>query len=405
MAEDLYKTLGVSRSASTAEIKKAYREIARKYHPDKNPGDESAAQIFAAAAEAYRVLGDRDLRSKYDNYGRQSAGQASTEDPGEVFGDIFGSRSRGGGGSAAQRPQQPQQPQQPPRRAPAADQWQSGPAPSRGGPRGEDLRYTLELDFEDAALGCERRINVPRHERCGGCGGTGAQTGTAPVICQACGGTGSRREEQGFFTSNVRCDQCDGAGKIIPQSCGHCRGSGTRRVNRGLTVRVPAGCEPGTRLRMQGEGEVGSGGAPGDLYVVVQYKPHPFFKREEDDLVAEVPVRFSEAALGATIEVPTLEGPVRMRIPPGSQSGRVFRLKGKGLPAINGRGRGDQRVRIVVEVPTYVSDEQRHLLQQWAELEEDHDQNPMVRDYLHSLDDYYGEEPPPSPSRGSGWGD
>ena len=258
--------------------------------------------------------------------------------------------------------------------------------------RGEDLRYTLEIDFEDAAIGCERQIRVPRRSQCPSCGGTGARAGTAPIICQACNGRGTLQSDQAFFRVNEPCPQCEGTGRRIPQACTECRGRGTARVQHPVTVTVPAGVESGTRLRLAGEGETGAGGGPrGDLYVIVQIKPHPFFKREDQDVVTEVPVRFVEAALGATVEVPTLDGKIRMRIPPGSQPGRVFRLKGRGVPQLKGGGRGDQRVKIQVEVPVYMTPEQRKLLERYLSAEEAHDQNPIVRDFNKKLDEYYGE--------------
>ena len=391
MPADLYVVLGVEPTASQDEVKQAYRQIARKYHPDKNPGDDEAERIFTQAAEAYQVLGDTDLRAQYDRYRagrgkrpdsdrsarrRRSPGDRGGAHPADddIFSDIFGRRRAGMGGRAGSR---------------SGDGSRS--RRMRGNAeRGADLRYTLELDFEDAAIGCERSISVPRQARCASCGGTGARAGTTPMLCQGCGGVGEVREEEGLFAVTRACPQCSGTGKLIPESCPECRGRGTTETSRALTVNVPPGVDEGTRLRMAGEGETGKGGGPsGDLFVVVQIRPHPFFRREDDDIVAEVPVRFPEAALGATIEVPTLEGKVRMRVPAGSQSGRVFRLKGKGVPLAKGRGRGDQRVRIVVEIPTHVSPEQRDLLERYNELEDEHHENPMVRDYLALMDEYY----------------
>jgi len=382
VADDLYAVLGISQNATPAEIKKAYREIARKFHPDKNPGDGAAERVFTDAAEAYRVLGDDDLRAQYDDsrapkprQPRRAPRAATADATGDVFNDIFGtakakrSRERNRGRPSRSTGQR------------------KGRSPAE---RGDDLRYTLELDLEDAVFGCERRINVPRQSRCDRCGGTGARAGTAPVICRDCEGKGEVKTEQGFFSVNKKCPACQGSGRLIADRCHDCGGDGTRTVQRPLTVTVPGGVETGTRLRMSGEGSPGPGGGPaGDLYVVVQVKTHPFFKREDDDVVCEVPVRFDEAALGATIEVPTLEGKVRMRVPAGSQSGRVFRLKGKGVPLPDRQGRGDQRVKVVVEVPAYVTEEQRDLLERWADLDDDHGENPMVRDFQRRMDDYY----------------
>lgn len=400
MAEDLYAVLGVEPSSSTADIKRAYRQMARKYHPDKNPGDDSAAGIFANAAEAWRVLGDDELRAQYDRWGKSGPGTPSasptneaptTQNVGEVFGDIFGRR---GGGRSAGAPGAggSGRPKRPPPAAPSAGtRPRQAPRAGRSGSaeRGDDLRYTVELDFEDAAFGCERRISVPRSDRCPSCAGTGARAGSAPVLCQHCAGAGEVEVQAGFFTNRERCPECKGAGKMIAHSCRECGGVGVARVQSQLTVDVPAGVEDGTRLRLRGEGEVGSDGVRGDLYVVVKLKTHPFFKREGDDILTEIPIRFGEAALGATIEVPTMDGKVRMRVPPGSQSGRVFRLKGKGCTGADGRSRGDQRVKVVVEVPKFLTTEMRDLLERYTDLEEDYEENPVVRDYLRMLDDYY----------------
>lgn len=383
MGVDFYAVLGVSPDAAQDEIKRAYREIARKYHPDKNPGNEEAERIFKEAAEAYRVLGDGDLRAQYDNSQGAAVG-AGGDAPGDLFSEIFGGAPRT---SDRGRPQQarrePPTPRGPARREPT-------PRPSRGRERGEDLRYTLELEFEDAAFGCERSISVPRRSRCRTCAGSGAQPGSAPVRCNVCSGAGNVRTQQGFFNATKTCPQCAGTGRMIVDSCTECRGTGEIRTAKPLSITVPSGVDSGTRLKVAGEGEAGrNGGAPGDLFVVIQVKPHPFFARDGEDVLTEVPIRFGQAALGATVEIPTLEGRVRMRVPPGSQSGRVFRLKGKGLPSADGRGRGDQRVRIVVEVPEYVDPEQRELLERYDDLEAAHGENPLVRDYLSLLDRYY----------------
>lgn len=415
MSAELYVVLGVSRSATQAEIKKAYRQIARKFHPDKNPGDEAAADRFAAGAEAYRVLGDVELRIQYDRYGERAANaaarpaQSAPENPADVFRDIFGTSPRS---DSSAKPRAHSRPHA----GPSSDR--TGRAPSRGGrgdsstkeqgdrqkppfsgkrpgarsaqERGDDLRYTLNLRLEDLAFGCEKVITIPRKERCGHCAGTGAQPGTAPVICQGCGGTGDAMDASGFFSTRKPCTQCDGTGKQAKTACRSCEGAAVVTSHVSIEVTVPEGIEVGTRLRIRDEGELGRGGGPrGDLYVVVQMQAHPFFKREKNDVLVEVPIRFDQAAMGATIEVPSLEGRVRMRIPAGSQSGREFRLKGKGFPLSSGRARGDQRVRIVVEVPAYLSAEQRSLLDRYAQLEGDHQENPLVRDYLQALEDYF----------------
>lgn len=383
MAEDFYSTLGVERSADQAEIKAAYRKLARKYHPDKNPGDEVAEAKFKDAAEAYRVLGDDELRPQYDAYlaggGTGGSPAAASETTEEVFDEIFGTRPTSRARpSARQRQRQPQ----PPPRARS----------SRAMPeRGADLRYQLELDVEDVAYGADKTVYVPRNASCRFCGGTGARQGSAPMICKTCRGTGSVRVQQGFFEQTQRCPDCGGSGRLNPLDCDDCEGTGLVEIDAPVQVSVPPGIASGARLKLRGEGQEGMHGAPpGDLYVVVQVREHPLFEREEDDLVTEVPITFAQAALGAQVEVPTLEGKVRMRIPAGSQSGRMFRLKGKGLPDPDGRGRGDQRVRVVVTTPTQLRDHERELFEELAEIEAHRPSSEAVSDYLHRLREYYG---------------
>lgn len=393
--------LGVARDAEQAEIKRAYRELARRFHPDKNPGNAEAESRFKAAAEAYTVLGDVELRAKYDEHSSRSsrsrpagaAGAAKKDDkptvddrPGDLFDEIFGTRA---GRYKKQRDsgiktEKTRPMEEAPRRARSA---------VRGGPpeRGFDLRYTLDLDFVDAALGCEKEVEVPRSERCDTCGGTGARTGSAPLLCQSCGGTGTVQLQQGFFDVSSTCPKCLGQGKIIPQNCAGCRGTGVQQVDRPIKVKVPAGVDSGTRLKLVGEGDPGPNNGPnGDLFVVVNIRPHPLFKREEDDVVTDVPVTFAQAALGYDIEIPTLDGRVRMRIPPGSQHGRVFRLKGKGVPSLAGKGRGDQRVRLIVETPSELSAEQRELFLRVRELETESDAKSLVGEYEAMLRELYG---------------
>lgn len=373
MSQNLYAVLGVQRNATQDEIKRAYRQLARKYHPDRNPGDVEAEDRFKEAAEAYRVLGDVDLRAQYDNHGRSAVptDDAVEATPGDIFGDIFGK---------ARKADRKQRSESTKRRRRSSDRYEE---------RGDDFRYTLDLSFEEAALGCEKLIEVPQEERCRRCGGTGAEQGTAPTICGRCSGVGTIKQQQGFFDVSARCPDCGGSGKMIPQNCRACRGDGVIGTARTISVKVPAGVDSGTRLKIRGEGGRGSGGAsPGDLIVVVEVAPHPLFDRDEDDLVTEVPITLTQALLGGHVEVPTLEGKVRMRIPPGSQSGRVFRLKGKGLTSLGGRGRGDQRVRVVVEMPTYLTDEQRALVEELQALE-DPGAHPKVQEFKSAVDDLY----------------
>jgi molecular chaperone DnaJ len=373
--DDFYVVLGVEKNATQQEIKRAYRELARRFHPDKNPGDHEAESKFKSVAEAYRVLGDAELRQKYDDH--RNGQSASKDSPGDIFEEIFGTRR-------AKKDRERH-------RDHGANEAARRSSSRRHAERGSDLRFTLDLDFVEAALGAEKRIMIPRSERCETCAGTGARPGTAPLICKKCAGTGTIQTQQGFFDVSSSCPKCHGAGKIIPQNCPSCEGSGLQSVERPLTVKVPPGVDAGTRLKLQGEGEAGVNGGPrGDLFVVVNVAPHPLFQREEDDVVTEVPVTVAQAVLGAQLEIPTLEGKVRMRIPPGSQTGRVFRLKGKGIPALGGRGRGDQRVKILVETPAEIDVQERDLYEQLLELEAGKgDDRSLVAEYKRRLRDLY----------------
>ncbi len=384
MAEDFYTTLGVGRDAAQAEIKQAYRKLARMYHPDKNPGDDVAESKFKDAAEAYRVLGDADLRGQYDAYlaggspgGNPAAASETTED---VFEDIFGtrpsSRVRASGGGRGPAPQAPP----PKKRAPQSNMPE----------RGADLRYQLEVDIEDVAYGDTKTIYVPRNARCRTCGGTGAPPGSAPVLCSTCRGSGSVRTQQGFFEQTQRCPDCHGAGRLNPRGCGACEGSGVTEIDAPVQVEVPLAVASGTRLRLAGQGQEGVGGAPaGDLYVVINVRPHPLFEREDDDLITEIPITFGQAALGAQVEVPTFDGRVRMRVPAGSQSGRMFRLKGKGFMSVDGRRRGDQRVRVIVQTPTHLGPSERELYEELAELEAVTAPTDAIVDYQRKIREYF----------------
>ncbi|MGC3999782.1 MAG: molecular chaperone DnaJ [Anaeromyxobacter sp.] len=350
---DYYEILGVGRDADDATIKSAYRKLAHQYHPDKNQGSKEAEEKFKEASEAYQVLSDPDKRARYDRFGHATGpggfdagfpfgGAANIND---IFGDIFGEMFGGGGGR--QR--------------------------SRGRARGSDLRYHLEVSFEEAAFGTTARINIPRARPCEVCKGSGAKPGTGPRQCPTCAGAGEVRTTQGFFTIARTCPHCGGSGRVIVDRCTSCGGSGATREQATVEVKVPAGVDTGTRLKLTGEGEPppNPAGLPGDLYVVIQVREHPIFKREETEVLCEVPLSFAQAALGASIDVPTLDGPTKLKIPAGTQSGRVFRIKGKGIPSLQGSGRGDQHIRVVLETPTHLTREQRELLERFAEISGD----------------------------------
>ena len=346
---DYYEVLGVSRTATDVEIKSAYRKLALKHHPDRNPGDHAAEEKFKESAEAYSVLADPDKRHLYDRYGHAGLGGAATGgfDP-SVFtgfedilgglGDIFGFGDVLGGGR---------------RRG--------------GGQRGADLRYDLEISFDEAAKGSETTIQIPRQETCETCSGSGAAPGTKATTCPQCQGRGQLRYQQGFFTVARTCGQCRGTGSVISKPCVTCKGSGRVQQERKLTVRVPPGIATGQRLRLSGEGEAGGpGGPPGDLYVVIHVQEHPFFHRDGNDLYCEVPLNFPTLALGGEIRIPTLEGEEPFKVPEGTGSGQSFRLRGRGMPDVTGRGRGDLFVTVKVSTPKKLTRDQKKLLEQLA---------------------------------------
>jgi len=346
---DYYEVLGVSRTATDVEIKSAYRKLALKHHPDRNPGDHAAEEKFKESAEAYSVLADPDKRHLYDRYGHAGLGGAATGgfDP-SVFtgfedilgglGDIFGFGDVLGGGRR------------------------------RGGvQRGADLRYDLEISFDEAAKGSETTIQIPRQETCETCSGSGAAPGTKATTCPQCQGRGQLRYQQGFFTVARTCGQCRGTGSVISKPCVTCKGSGRVQQERKLTVRVPPGIATGQRLRLSGEGEAGGpGGPPGDLYVVIHVQEHPFFHRDGNDLYCEVPLNFPTLALGGEIRIPTLEGEEPFKVPEGTGSGQSFRLRGRGMPDVTGRGRGDLFVTVKVSTPKKLTRDQKKLLEQLA---------------------------------------
>jgi len=377
---DYYEVLGVARGASEADLKKAYRKLALQYHPDRNPDDPSAEERFKEVSEAYAVLSDPEKRTRYDRFGHAGIGGpgggpgadfGDLGNFGDLFNDLFGDIFGGGGGRGGSR---------------------------RGrGQRGADLRYNLEIDLDDVLEGCQPTLKIPKMRRCETCSGSGAAVGSQPARCGRCEGTGQLVFQQGFFRVNRPCEACGGAGEVIQNPCSDCRGAGRVEGQQTITVNVPPGVEDGARLRISGEGEAGiAGGPPGDLYVVMRLREHPLFERDGTDLQIEVPIPFVQAALGAEIEVPTLDGRVQIQIPEGTQSGRVLRLRGKGLPPLQPRldpeqvkkMRGDLYVKVFVEVPTKLNARQRELLEEFAE-QSGTEVSPTTKGFLDKLRDFF----------------
>ncbi len=374
---DFYETLGVSRSADDAELKTAYRKLALENHPDRNPDDPAAEERFKEISEAYAVLSNPEKRRAYDRFGHQGLGGPGGGAPdfgdlggftdlfNDLFGDVFGGGRRGGRAGRGQR--------------------------------GADLRYNLEIDLSDVLVGMEATIRIPKMRACETCEGSGARPGTQPETCGQCQGSGQMVFQQGFFRVARPCDACGGAGEVIRDRCRDCRGAGRVEGQQTIQVKVPAGVDDGSRLRLTGEGEAGiNGGPPGDLYVVIHVNAHPLFERDATSIHCEVPVSFVQAALGAEVEVPTLEGKVTVTIPEGTQSGKVLRLRGKGLPPLRPRSdpsqlerlRGDLFVRIFVEVPTKLNARQRELLEEFA-TESGTEVSPHTKSFLDKLRDFF----------------
>jgi len=379
---DYYDILGVGKDATQDAIKRAYRNLALKYHPDRVPADQkkAAEEKFKEISEAYAVLSDDQKRAQYDRFGFEGIhARYSTEDifRSADFGSIFEEMGLGGsildalfGGGLGEL------------------FGSGGRASRRRGPRrGADLQYTLDITLDDAYTGTTTTIVVPRHELCEACGGEGAQPGTSRTACSTCGGSGHVRTSAGFMTIAQTCPRCGGAGSRIASPCKACRGQGRTATERRLEVNVPAGVDTGTHLRLTGEGEAGDpGGGRGDLYVAIRVKPHPLFTREQEHLAIEMPISMVQATLGADVEVPTLNGRVTMKVPPGTQSGKVFRLRDKGMPLLRGSGHGDEFVRVVVETPTTLTAQQRRLLEAFAQAG---GAGPLQQSFLEKLKDAF----------------
>jgi molecular chaperone DnaJ len=366
---DYYEVLGVSRNATDTELKSAYRKLAMQHHPDKNPGNHEAEEKFKELNEAYGVLSNADSRARYDRFGHAGVGSSAASAPwasadfggfedilGDIFGDLFGGGRRSRGGTQ----------------------------------RGSDLRYDLEITLEQAAAGHKTKISIPRLENCESCNGTGAAPGSSPITCTGCAGSGQVRFQQGFFSVSRTCDQCRGTGRMIANKCKSCFGQGRVENEQEIEIKIPAGVDTGARLRLAGEGEAGrNGGGHGDLYVVIHVKEHETFERQGNNLYVSVPVTFSQAALGAEIKVPTLDGEEPLTIPEYTQTGSIFRLKGKGIVSLQGHGRGDLFVVTTIVTPTRLTREQRKLLEQFAAIEEKQ-QESAARRFGSKVKDIFG---------------
>jgi molecular chaperone DnaJ len=362
--EDYYELLGVAKTVSPEELKKAYRKKAVQYHPDKNPGNKEAEEMFKKISHAYEVLSDADKRAAYDRYGPAAfegnaagaagrpGGMGGFHDPFDIFREVFGQQGGGGGG--------------------IFEEMFGGGGGRDAGRDGADLRYDLEITLEDAARGVEKEIAFRKNVTCERCDGNGAEPGSRRVTCPTCRGAGQIRRSGGIITFTQTCPTCAGAGTKVEKPCTACRGEGRVPKNTKLTVRIPPGVDTGSRLRSSGNGEAGlAGGQPGDLYIVLSVKEHELFERQGDDLFCEVPIKFSIASLGGTIEVPTLFGKATLKITPGTQSGTTFRLRGKGMPSLRGGHQGDQLARVHVEVPQTLTAEQKRLLEEFAKVSGD----------------------------------
>ena len=359
MGRDYYEALGVPRDATEAEIKKAYRQLALQYHPDRNPNKKEAEERFKEISEAYAVLSDQEKRHQYDRFGRVDGVMTDFNFAG--VGDLFGDLFEGffGGTTGRQRTSRAR--------------------------RGADLRYDLEITLGEAARGVETKIQIPRQEPCQTCKGSGLEPGTRRAACQTCQGQGQVRFSQGFLTVARTCPQCGGEGTLNKTPCKECRGQGRVEREHLLRIKIPPGVEHGSQIRLAGEGEAGlRGGTSGDLYVVIAVKEHDLFTRHGDDLVCQLPLSFPQAALGSEVEVPTLDGPAPLQIPPGTQNGDLLRLKGKGMPNLRGYGRGDLLYQVIVEVPTKLNAKQRTLLEEFERLSKS-EEGPLISQFLERV--------------------
>lgn len=373
---DYYEVLGINKSASEDEIKKAYRREAKKYHPDLHPGDKTAEAKFKEVNEAYEVLSNSEKKARYDQFGHAGVdpnfggggaggGFGGFDDFGDIFSNIFGGGFGGFGGG----------------------QRRNGPQ------RGADVRQVIDITFEEAAFGCKKNITINRQENCPTCGGSGAKPGTSPTICKKCNGTGQVRTQTrtplGYMTNIGTCPDCRGTGKIITDPCKDCRGTGKVRKQRTIEINIPQGINHGQTMQVSGQGEPGTrGGAPGDLLVTIRVKPHNIFTRDNYDVFLEIPITFVQAALGATIRVPTLDGIVEYDIPEGTQTGSVFKLKGKGIPYIRGKGRGDEYVTVEVEVPKNINSKQREILKQFEQASGVKENYKKQKSWLEKMKDF-----------------
>ncbi|MDR1305244.1 MAG: molecular chaperone DnaJ [Verrucomicrobiales bacterium] len=390
---DYYEVLGIAKGATEDEIKKAYRQLAIKYHPDKNPGDKTAEEKFKELGEAYEALSNPDKRAAYDRFGHQAFGPGAGgggfsgaggaggygggfHDPFDIFREVFGAGGGGGGGGGF---------------ADIFGEAFGGGNADGGGRqnRGSDLRYDLEITLEEAVKGCEKEISIRKYDACDACDGSGAAPGSKTITCKTCRGTGQVSVSQGFFRVAQTCPTCRGAGQIIERPCPKCHGEGRVEKSSKIKIKIPAGVDTGSRLRSTGHGESGTrGGHAGDLYIVIHVREHPIFQRDGGDLYCEAPISFVKAALGGELAVPTLEGPTVVKIPAGTQSGRIFRLRGKGIPDLRGHGRGNLNVRVLIEVPERLNSEQRKKLEDFAAACNE-DTNPAAKSFFNKARNFF----------------